>query len=209
MKKVALGMAFYMLSGPIVLLLMMTLPLNLLPGAGMYYAGVLIPGLTAAGGFYLLMRGTEELGYGGNVDIAGNIRYFGSTEGDTLWRWALYDMDWAFTSHSNSFTTIMKGGEQHSMMLRALLKNEEFRAMYTARLDELLATTLSDENVLAHVEYLYDLVYPEMPREREKWQVSMEIFEYYVNYTRDFIQGRAAETRAGYTRLLNELGIWE
>ena len=68
MKKVAWGMAFYMLSGPIVLLLMMTLPLNLLPGAGMYYAGILIPGLTAAGGFYLLMRGTEELGYGGNVD---------------------------------------------------------------------------------------------------------------------------------------------
>ena len=28
----------------------------------------MIPGLTAAGGFYLLMRGTEELGYGGNVD---------------------------------------------------------------------------------------------------------------------------------------------
>ena len=68
MKKVAWGMAFYMLSGPIVLLLMMTLPLNLLPGAGMYYAGILIPRLTAAGGFYLLMRGTEELGYGGNVD---------------------------------------------------------------------------------------------------------------------------------------------
>ncbi len=147
--------------------------------------------------------------YGGNVDIAGNIRYFCSTEGDTLWRWALYDMDWAFTSHSNSFTTIMEGGQQHSILVRALLKNDEFRAMYTERLDELLATTLSDENVLAHVDYLYNLVYPEMPREREQWNVSMEIWEYYVNYTRNFIKGRAAETRDGYTRLLNELGIWE
>lgn len=147
--------------------------------------------------------------YGGNVDIAGNIRYFCSTEGDTLWRWALYDMDWAFTSHSNSFTTIMEGGQQHSVLVRALLKNDEFRAMFTERLDELLATTLSDENVLAHVENLYTLLAPEMPREREQWDVSMEIYEYYANYTRNFIQGRAAETRAGYTRLLNELGIWE
>ena len=68
MKKVAWGMAFYMLGGPIVLLMMMVLPLNLLPGAGVYYASILISGLTSAGGFYLLMRGTEELGYGGNVD---------------------------------------------------------------------------------------------------------------------------------------------
>ena len=71
MKKVAWGMAFYMLSGPIVLLLMMgltMLPMVSLSGSMMYYASILIPGLTAAGGFYLLMRGTEELGYGGNVD---------------------------------------------------------------------------------------------------------------------------------------------
>ena len=68
MKKVAWGMAFYMLGGPIVFLLMMVLPLDLLPGAGVYYASILISGLTVAGGFYLLMRGAEALGYGGNVE---------------------------------------------------------------------------------------------------------------------------------------------
>ena len=71
MKKVAWGMAFYMLSGPVVLLLMMgltMLPVAGLLGEAMYYVYVLVPGLASAGGFYLLMRGTEELGYGGNVD---------------------------------------------------------------------------------------------------------------------------------------------
>ena len=71
MKKVAWGMAFYMLSGPIVLLLMMgltILPVAGLFGEALYYAYILIPGLASAGGFYLLMRGAEELGYGGNVD---------------------------------------------------------------------------------------------------------------------------------------------
>ena len=71
MKKVAWGMAFYMLSGPIVLLLMMgltMLPVAGLFGEALYYAYILIPGLASAGGFYLLMRGAEELGYGGNVD---------------------------------------------------------------------------------------------------------------------------------------------
>ena len=71
MKKVAWGMAFYLLSGPIVLLLMMgltMLPVAGLFGEALYYAYILIPGLASAGGFYLLMRGAEELGYGGNVD---------------------------------------------------------------------------------------------------------------------------------------------
>lgn len=71
MKKVAWGMAFYMLSGPIVLLLMMgltMLPVAGLFGEALYYGYILIPGLASAGGFYLLMRGTEDLGYGGNVD---------------------------------------------------------------------------------------------------------------------------------------------
>ncbi len=71
MKKVAWGMAFYMLSGPIVLLLMMgltMLPMVSLSGSMMYYASILIPGLASVGGFYLLMRGAEELGYGGNVE---------------------------------------------------------------------------------------------------------------------------------------------
>ena len=71
MKKVAWGMAFYMLSGPIVLLLMMALtmlPLSMLSGNVIYYGSILIPGLASAGGFYLLMRGAEELGYGGNVE---------------------------------------------------------------------------------------------------------------------------------------------
>lgn len=71
MKKVAWGMAFYMLSGPLVLLMLMgltLLPLNMLSGNVIYYGSILIPGLASAGGFYLLMRGAEELGYGGNVE---------------------------------------------------------------------------------------------------------------------------------------------
>lgn len=71
MKKVAWGMAFYMLSSPIILLLMMALtmlPLAMLSGNVIYYGSILIPGLASAGGFYLLMRGAEELGYGGNVE---------------------------------------------------------------------------------------------------------------------------------------------
>ena len=71
MKKIAWGMAFYMLSGPIVLLAMMSLALLPMAGASesvMYYGSILISGLASAGGFYLLMRGAEDLGYGGNVE---------------------------------------------------------------------------------------------------------------------------------------------
>ncbi len=71
MKKIAWGMAFYMLSGPIVLLSLMALamlPLSGAPDMIIYYGSILIPGLASAGGFYLLMRGAEELGYGGNID---------------------------------------------------------------------------------------------------------------------------------------------
>ena len=71
MKKIAWGMAFYMLSGPIVLLGMMALALLPMAGASemvMYYGSILVSGLCSAGGFYLLMRGAEDLGYGGNIE---------------------------------------------------------------------------------------------------------------------------------------------
>ena len=71
MKKIAWGMAVYMLSGPILTLLM--LGVSMLPEVLgsyelWYYGLILIPGLIAAGGFYLLMRGAEDLGSSGNLD---------------------------------------------------------------------------------------------------------------------------------------------
>ena len=71
MKKVAWGMAFYMLSGPIILLAMMAFAMLSMEGASeliLYYGSILVSGLCSAGGFYLLMRGDEDLGYGGNIE---------------------------------------------------------------------------------------------------------------------------------------------
>ena len=71
MKKVAWGMAFYMLSGPIILLAMMAFAMLSMEGASeliLYYGSILVSGLCSAGGFYLLMRGAEDLGYGGNIE---------------------------------------------------------------------------------------------------------------------------------------------
>lgn len=71
MKKIAWGMAVYMLSGPAITLLVLgvsMLPWVLGSYEVWYYGLILVPGLLSAGGFYLLMRGAEDLGSSGNLD---------------------------------------------------------------------------------------------------------------------------------------------
>lgn len=66
MKKIAWGMLLNMLETPVMLLVLLLG--GLLPIRIAHYATLIGIGLTRAGGYFLLMRGCEELDRGGNIE---------------------------------------------------------------------------------------------------------------------------------------------
>lgn len=119
-------------------------------------------------------------GWCANKDLqSGNVRYGRSTEGDGKWRFMLYDLDAVFSSTEYCFD-ILSGyslqSRQVGQLIKALLKNEDFRAKLLSRAAELLNGPLSDEALLAEIDRLTELLRPEAARnhdrlnlERSKW----------------------------------------
>ena len=112
--------------------------------------------------------------YSGNIDIQQNLRYFRSSAEDNKWRFALYDLDWSFYNFDNIFYVIerMSYNFQPAIYLVGLEQNESFKAEFCTRLAAALRGTLSEENVLSHIDELEAVLAPEMVRDRERWPTS-------------------------------------
>ena len=130
-------------------------------------------------------------GYTANADVQQNLRYFRSTENGNLWQFAFYDLDWAFYYDINNLSMVFAGiGEdgtelQHTTYIKTLLANEEFCDRFCRRLAEALATTLSDEHVLAKIDELAEELRAEVPRERARWNTGD--WEFRLNELRSFV----------------------
>ena len=126
-----------------------------------------------------------------NGDVQQNLRYFRSSENGGKWQFAYYDLDWAFYYY-NGFIHVLDPGKtwQHLGFTRGLAKNAEFRQQLLERCSYFMNGTLSNENVLAKIDYYYELLKPEVERERERWTGSYDAWENEVNKLRSFITDR-------------------
>jgi hypothetical protein len=126
-------------------------------------------------------------GYSANGDVQQNLRYFRSTENGNKWQFALYDLDWAFYEHvpfANMFSEVFW---QHKMMTRHINKNPQFREKFLTRLSELLATTLSTENVVKRIDELEAELDPEAYRDRGRWYYNYDGWKREIQRMRSFI----------------------
>ena len=126
-------------------------------------------------------------GYSTNGDVQQNLRYFRSTENGNKWQYALYDLDWAFYFHWPFANMLSEAEWQHKMLTRNIAKNPRFQEQFLTRVSELLATTLSDENVLARIDELQAILEPEARRDRARWGYSYDQWQREVNWLRNFI----------------------
>ena len=126
-------------------------------------------------------------GYSTNGDVQQNLRYFRSTENGNKWQFALYDLDWAFYFHWPFSNMLSETEWQHKMLTRNIAKNPEFQEQFLSRVSELLATTLSDENVLKRIDELEAILLPEIQRDRKHWGYSYSQWQKEVNTLRNFI----------------------
>jgi len=127
-------------------------------------------------------------GYSTNGDIQQNLRYFRSTENGNKWQFAYYDLDWTFYEHV-AFSNVLDPNQpwQHKGITRNIIKNPEFRQKFIERVSYLLTTTLSEENVLARIDYYENLLDPEVKRERQRWNGNYNGWKNSVQTLRNFI----------------------
>ena len=127
-------------------------------------------------------------GYSTNGDVQQNLRYVRSADTGWKWQFCLYDLDWSFYYH-NAFKHVLSPHQdwQHLTLTRNIMKNAQFREKFLARTSELMATTLSNENVTARIDYYEALLDPEVPRERQRWNNNYKAWKNKVQYLRDFI----------------------
>jgi len=127
-------------------------------------------------------------GYCTNGDVQQNLRYIRSTDTGNKWQLAFYDVDWAFYYH-NFFKHVLSPHQawQHLSITRAVMKHPEFREKFLTRCSELMATTLSNENVIARIDYYEQLLDPEVKRERKRWNGNYAAWKIEVQTLRDFV----------------------
>ena len=127
--------------------------------------------------------------YTHNRDAAGNLRYIHDESSDRI-KLAFYDLDWAFYHRENRFK-IINDDEQYGIILRELLKNDGFRARFISRTGKVLNTVLTDDAVLRQINTFYDLIKPEIQRERKRWThdgaATVESWEDSVQRMRDYV----------------------
>ena len=125
-----------------------------------------------------------------DTDIA-NIRRCRSDEGDGKWHWMYFDLDWSFYSRDDepvSGILEMSGGERR--LIQAVLASEAGRDAFLKRYAYLMSTVLNDEYINGRIDAIIASIQSEMPRDRDRWNRSMNYWESCVQQLRDFTEGR-------------------
>lgn len=111
-----------------------------------------------------------------NADL-GNIKYWREKTPDGKWRWILYDFCWGmYNPEMDGVARLTNpkgmgaGNGISTVLLRTLLKNNEFKEMFLTRFADHLQNTFATDRVLAKVEECAKMIEDEIGRDRERWQ---------------------------------------
>lgn len=135
--------------------------------------------------------------YVGNSDLD-NVRFFASDDYDGKWRWILYDFDLTFYRNANPYSYLISTSAYYSdvsLLMRHLMKNASFRDLFLTQLGRQLKTTFSQENVLSVIDSLAAQLEPEIPRERERWDMTTSGWKNSVEALRKFVRGKSGVSR--------------
>ena len=111
--------------------------------------------------------------YGSDRDF-GNCRFYRIRD-DGKWKVIFYDCDWGFYYEyvKRSPYAVLDGSSYQVFpaikIMKALLKNAEYKDYFLTTLGEQLRTAYKAENILAKIEAFDALLHSEIPRDREKW----------------------------------------
>lgn len=132
-----------------------------------------------------------------NTDTQGNQRVYRSTENGNRWEYVFYDLDWGLWYNEGNFKILLVGignvGPEMPWLITSLLKNTDFRDRVLTRYAELVDTVFADDYVLAKIDDYVALLTPEMPRDRDRWNLTMKSWDDWVDSLRDIIRNGYAD----------------
>lgn len=129
---------------------------------------------------------------------SGNIRCY-RDQNNGKWRWMLYDFDWGMTGStwkSNFIDRHLLDPNGHgatdnmsNIIIRKLLKNDEFRDKFISAYCYHINTTFSSERTLAILDEMAGLLEDEIPNQSKRWGApTMVIWKSNVNLLKTFFK---------------------
>jgi hypothetical protein len=124
------------------------------------------------------------------------ISMYRSTQAPAKWHLSIWDADRAFNSPEwdgfKALETDNTGLYWANNITRNLMKSDEFKRIYSARLRTLLETVFRPDNSIAVLDSLYRIIKPEMQDELNRWAPENNKWEHNVQNIRDFLTNRPA-----------------
>ena len=77
-----------------------------------------------------------------------------------------------------------------TLMMRSLIKNEEFKKTFLERLSYQLENVWSEERVLNKIDEIYNSLKPEMQRNQTRWKMTYNEWEVNVEKLRTYTRNR-------------------
>lgn len=104
-----------------------------------------------------------------------------------------FDVDFAALFEERPLSDALQAGredtELNTVVITALLKNEDFKALFLSRLAMHLRTTYDTQRVLSQLNALAEQVGADIARNQARWGFSVGTWQQYVQQLRDFIGG--------------------
>ena len=110
----------------------------------------------------------------GNTDTL-NVKRYRNRNTDGLWRWALYDLDWAFYTDTDSIRRWLEKGEDEvsnivdAALFKGCMENAGFREEFLTLLGEKMASDWSSAAVVQKINARYQALLPELPAQGARW----------------------------------------
>ena len=130
-----------------------------------------------------------------NQDL-NNVRCYRSEEGDGRFRWVLFDLDLSYQVDANSPARWLDSGgvgsitAQDNTLFIELMKSPAMRDYFLRRMGQLLATTLSADNVVERITERYQLLEPEMAKNCKRWNWSVKTWQNYCKRMASYAKAR-------------------
>jgi len=120
-----------------------------------------------------------------------NIRRCRSAEGDGKWHWMYFDLDWSFYSRgSDPVSSILEWADGDYRLIHAVLASEAGQDAFLKRYAYLMETVLNEDFINTRIDEILAPILSEMPRDRERWNRSMEYWNSCVQQLRAFTVDR-------------------
>lgn len=126
----------------------------------------------------------------------GNVRCFKSPHLDNKWRWILYDVDMGLNGpRSDGFLLFLKPTSQplwQTDLIRALLKNPDFRALFAERMEYQMTYIWNKDRVNAAIDHFARMIGPEVERNNKRWMGDYKRWTGRIDGLHQYADGRQA-----------------